>query len=360
MDPEDDDLMADIKAAINPTDASNEPAETPASSSVEQSTSERARDELGRFAPKETNEPEQPREQAPADQKTKPAAEPQGQEAKADPAPETIRPPATWSAEAKAAFINAPRDVQQQMLRAVEDMEKGKQTWETKAEAFNRLDKVIAPHREKWALNGVQEDQAIAQLLAAQNFLERDPVSAIRWLAQSYNLNLEQVFGRPAAHPQGQQPVNVQQAPVIQQLAQQVQTLQQQIANRDLQEQEAHRASMLNEIERFATDPAHMYFENVRAEVAALIRIGDQTNDNRPISERLKEAYTRACRANDTVWKLIQADEDKRAKEALRARDARNAAGSVAGAPGPGRSVQVNAPTDDLEADIRNAMSASR
>lgn len=357
MDIEDDDLTADIKSALQ-SDTTQEPAIEPAPSSSEQS--ERDRDELGRFKAKETQEPEQPQQQAPAEQNTKPAPEPQGVEAKAAPATETIRPPATWSAEAKAAFLNAPRDVQQQMLRAVEDMEKGKQTWETKAESFNRLDKVIAPHREKWALNGVQEDQAIAQLLAAQNLLERDPASAIRWLAQSYNLDLSQLFGRQGAQPQGQQPVSMQQHPVIQQLAQQVQTLQQNIAQRDQQEQDAARNATLKEIERFATDPAHMYFENVRQEVAALIRIGDQSGDSRPIHDRLKEAYTRACRANDSVWNLIQADQDKKAKEALRARDARNASGSVAGAPGPGQAVRTNAPTDDLEADIRSAMAASR
>lgn len=356
-----DDIGADIKAAFT------EHAETPA---VEQKVAEavekpavkvddagRARDEHGRFAPKE--EEAAPVEAAAKEtpKATTTAPDPKAQEAQAVEQPKAIQPPKAWSPEAKAAFLEAPAAVQQAMLKRNEEMEEGQKQWSAKAESFNRLDKVLAPHREKWALNGVSEDQAIAQLIAAQNLLETRPYEAIAYLARISNVDLRRLVAPSQGQPgQGQQQLpDIGQHPLVQQLTQQVQTLTQNLTSRQQAEEEQHRNATLSEIEKFASDPEHIYFENVRPKVAALLRADGLEGKASP-QERLKAAYDEACWATPNVRALMQAAAAKKAADAAKVKDARNASGSVAGAPGPGKSVRAGTSNDDLEDDIRSAM----
>lgn len=362
-----DDIGADLKAAFAEHAEATPTVEAAleAKPAVKIDDAGRTRDEHGKFAPK-TEEAVPAEAAAKKDPKASVEA-PELQAKEGVPAPvekpAAIQPPKTWSPEAKAAFLEAPVTVQQAMLKRNEEMEEGQKQWSTKAESFNRLDKVLAPHRDKWALNGVSEDVAVAQLLAAQTMLDTKPYEAIQYLARSYNVDLRRLVAPSQGQPANGSAVNTQmpdigQHPLVQQLSQQVQTLTQTLAQQQQAEATAHRETTLGEIEKFSTDPEHIYFENVRAKVAALLRADGLEGKASP-QERLKTAYDEACWATPSVRALMQAADAKKKADAAKVKDAKNASGSVAGTPIGGKQARNGASSDDLENDIRAAMHAS-
>ena len=283
---EPDDIGADIAlamkgdepAAIAPAEPilpadTQDPAEETA-----QEKADRVRDEHGRFA-----KAEETAQDAPA----------QAQE----PAKPTILPPRSWTAAAKAKFATLDPDVQQEVLRREGEIDAGKQQWDTKAERYNRLEAAIAPHRDRLTLSGVEESVYIARLAQADKMLTENPYQAIQEVARMYGIDLAQVNGQQfsGGPPQGQP----YQDPQYQTLAQEVQALraerQQEITQRQALEQQSAQA----QIEAFANDPANLYFDNVKPEIAALLQSG--------AAKDLPQAYEMACHARPDIRALLQA-----------------------------------------------------
>lgn len=265
------------------------------------------------------------------------------QSAEPQEAPQTapILPPASWKAEAKHKWDTIPPEVQQEVLRRERDIQDGLAQTQSKAERVNRFDALVAPHKEKLALNGIDEFQAVERLFAAQSYLERDPVNAILYLAQQYGVHPSQLAGQPAGQQGPQAPQYDQ---VLQPILQEVQTLKQTIAAQQQQTENARMMQLKSEIEAFKSDPAHMYFDNVQDEMALLLQAGKATT--------LSDAYDMAVHMHPNIRALVQADQAKKAEakalEAQRAKaaQAKQASGSVSGAPGAGGSVPTN-PNDN-------------
>lgn len=301
---------------------------------------ERERDEKGRFA----------KSSEPGDTKLSEPASPQ---AAAEPsASSAITPPASWRAAAKAEFAKLPPVIQEEVLKREKDIEAGNAQWQAKAERFNRLDAVLAPRRERFQLAGIDETQAVQALFAAQDFLERNPVEGIRYLARQYGVNLAAFAGQTGQAVQ-EPPMH----PVIQQLAAQVQTLQQALSQQQTAQAQAAQSQYASEVEKFSSDPANLYFENVRGDMANLIRAGQASS--------LKDAYEKAIWAHPEIRPiLLQQQVEERARQAqeaarAKARDAKYAAGSVTGSPAPGMSPANSGPAptlrDELKAAFENA-----
>jgi len=300
------------------------------------------RDEAGRFA-KQT-EAAQPK-----------PSEPKTPQAGAEPQPQagTITPPASWSATAKADFAALPQHIQQEVLKREADIEAGKAQWDQKAERFNRLDAILAPRRERFQLAGIDETQAVQALFAAQDYLERDPVNALIYLARQSGVSqqhLLQVLGGP------QQPQQAQLPPQLQPLMQQVQTLSQTVAQQQAQQTQAKLSEHLNQVQAFAADPANIYFENVRARMGKLIRSGD--------AENLSDAYQQACWMDPEIRPLMlrqQTQQQAVAQQAearAKAEAARRASGSVIGSPSPGATPVQGGSSGNLREDIQAAWNA--
>lgn len=385
-----DDLEADIKAAIAsekgdaaPAPAAEpvaavEPAEAAPAQETAAQAEARARDEQGRFAKKEAAEaaakPNEGAEpvKAPAEAKTEGADKP------------ALQPPSHWSPEAKAAFVNAPRPLQEQALKREEEISGKAKEWQGKAEDYNRLERVIAPHRDRLAREGRDPAAAINQLFAFENAMQSNPVSGvteilkvfargnelavINMIAQQNGYQLTQATNQEDAE-QGYRPAQAD--PTVRRLEEQVQQLTQTLTQQQTVAQQQEQQKVLADIQAVATDPKNLYYENLKEKVAAIVSIGDRTGDKRPIKERVQEAYDQACWADPTVRGLIMAEQQRQqqaaAQEAARqkAAAARAASGSITGSPG----VQAGArPTgskvanhgDDIAADIMAAMNAVR
>jgi hypothetical protein len=275
------------------------------------------RDPSGRFA-KATQT------QAPA------APEAQGQAAQPGASAEPIQPPASWSAPAKAAFASLPPIVQSEIAKREADVNRG---FEDRASALKRyepLEQILAPRRDQLAARGVSEVDFVKTLFAASDWIDRDPVSALRELMRQKGVTLQHFGVQPQA---GQQP-QAQLPPQFQTLAREVQTLRSQLSQRDQAEQAQRLQAVQSDIQAFAADSANPYFHNVREDMIALLQSGR--------AKDLKDAYDKAVWANPETRALLQADAAKKAEadrlnaQRTTASGARRAAGSVAGAPGQG------------------------
>jgi hypothetical protein len=259
----------------------------------------------------------------------------QPSEAVADPAAKlAIRAPASWSPAAKATFDKLPPEVQQAVAKREQEIDHGLRRKSEEVKRYEPLEQVLAPRRAQWAAQGMDEVHAVKTLLAAQDLLEKNPMQGLEFLARSYGVNLN------TAQPQGQ-PYQAQPArdshPEIAALKQQLQVLQSQV-------QTAQTAPIVSQIDAFQNDPANLYFENVRDDMAVLLHNGKASD--------LKEAYEMACWMRPDIRPFLQTAQAPAAPVQDKAAQARRAAVSVTGSPGQTRIPKSNGSIED---DIRAA-----
>ena len=343
-----DDIHADILAAIEGQSA---PAPVPTVGDVQTTTPETqsepttsdqlaqaARDEQGRFAPKEKVAPTQ--EKVQLDPATPVLAQ--------EPPSETIPPPHSLKAAVKAAWETYPIEIRQELVRIEQEAQKGKTEWQSKGERLNRIDGLLEPVRDRLTLNGIDDAAYIQALIRADEML-RGPQKeqALAQLAGMYGVNLasgQQVQAQPQQQ-QFQPPAD----PYIQALMQQVQGLQQHLSQQQLREhqqeeqrQAGEQTAILSEVEAFRKD--NLYFDNVKTEMAQLLRSG--------LAPDLKDAYEKACKLHPEVSQLI-ATASVAPKPPAQGRPAL----SVVGSPGaPVLPASPQSPHSDIEDDVRNAI----
>lgn len=263
----------------------------------------------------------------------------QQKEASAEALPPLIAPN-HWTKDGKDGFNALPRNIQEVLLKREKDRERGiqKQLEEINKskKAYGELETFISPHVERWNLNGVQPTQVIQQLVAAQDFLNRNPVEGLKWLAKSYGLDLAQLA--QASVSNGQQASN-QPDP---QIYHEIQTLRAQL--QAIQEEKTNGAinSTISEIESFATEmgangvPLRPYFEDVAEEIGKWIQIVRQSKPDAANRDVLNEAYDRAVWANpDTRNAMLQMQAKAKELELRKKSNAAaNAGKSISGSPG--------------------------
>lgn len=303
-----------------------------------------ARDAHGRFAPKAQPEAAAPGAPAATEQKTEtpPGAEPE----------QAIRVPASIPAALKADFKNLPPAWREAIATLEGSVQTAKADWGQKANRLNRFDELMAPRQERFALAGIDEVTAVQQLLAASDFLDRDPVNALIWLARDRGVNLAQLVqqtnggGQPGQH-------QAQLHPDLQALQGQVQNLQTQLQQRTEADESARKAAAAAEIDTFRSDPKNLYFADVAQQIGHLLATEQAST--------LQEAYDMAIWASPTIRPLLvkeqtaQAQREREAADRAKAQQAQRAAGSVTGAPGA-----ASAPAAGSKGNIRADLEAAR
>lgn len=328
------DLRASLENAFAADDAAPAPvAETPAA---------QPRDESGKFAPK-TDTPAISADQSIPTALAAPAPEAQ---------PEPIRPPASWSAQAKADFATLAPHIQQEVLRRETEVNKGFEERATKLKQWEPLDAVLAPVRSRLAMNGLNDVSYVQALVAADETL-RGPnkVQGLLQLAQQYGIDLRQ-FTQPGQAPQ-QQAFQPQPQPV---------DIQAEIDRRFQEFQNTTQTAQTQaQLDAFAKD--NLYYENVRPAMAAIIQTDPslaQLAATNPV-EALKAAYEQACWASPTVRPLMlkeqaaKTDEANRAAATARVNGARQAAGAITGSPAPGSAPTRSGPAPSIRDTLTEA-----
>jgi hypothetical protein len=281
--PAGDTLDSILDSAIAKAEA---PAETV--ESEEKTASERARDEKGRFAPKDsaakTSEPEQVEAAKTAD--TKPEAQPA--------TVQSVEPPHTWSADDKAKFAQWPRDVQEAVVARYKAMEADYTRKTQEAAEYRRsadpLLNAIKPFEQYLSQVGPSlgrsKEQLITDLLAAEYRLRtgspQEKYAALAQISQQYGIDLAALAG-------GHIP---QVDPAYQQLASKLQAFEEREAQREaqIQQQQAEQARL--QIDTFSTAkddqgrPRYPHFERVRGVMVQSLMSGE--------ARTLEDAYQKA------------------------------------------------------------------
>lgn len=314
----DDDWEADIRATLEgPSEEQPAPVQP---EEQQQAAPERPRDEHGRFKPVDKAEEAEEVEAAPAEEPDKP----------------TILPPRSWTAAAKAKFALLDPDIQQEVLRREKEIDDGKAQWDTKAEQFNRLQKLFDPVRDQLTLSGLDEAAYIRALVQADMMLKRNPQQGLMEVARMYGVQL----------PQGAQPANGYQQPAIdptiQALLQKVGGLEQSLQGWQSQAEERERAQINGEIEAFRSDPANIYFDNVRDKMVQLLEAR--------LAADLPSAYRMACQLDDDVQKAMTI------KPVTPGKPAKPKDISVTGGKGQGSAQKTSNPRNSEEDDVRAAL----
>lgn len=230
-----------------------------------------------------------------------------------EPAKPAIEAPNSWSAEMKAKFPTLPPDAQEYIAQREREAhaaitQKGEQI-----KAFEPIRQTLDQHREVFVKNGVSEAEGISKLIQADRFLESNPTEAIKWLADSYGVDLRQFV---TGNPQQDQSPNSE----VVQLRRELAEIKNSLTARERSEHQAQTATVAQTIEKFASE--NPYFNDVEDELMGLIPVIKAKEPGLNYNEVLKKAYDRAVYANPDVRQRLQADQQKAAEDKRKADEA--------------------------------------
>ena len=206
---------------------------------------------------------------------------------------EALPAPNHWPKDFAAKFEALDAPAQHMFMERYKDLE-GDYTKKTQAiskykKRQDAFDEIMQPFKGDFERAGMDDVGAVRQLLAAHDYLRKDPANAINWLASQYGVDIGAIGNDPALEDEFADPQ-------VKQLQQQVAQLTGFIQNQQTQQQSHEQASTQSFIDQFAAEtdasgnPAHPHFETVRSVMGSLISSGNATD--------LKSAYEAAVYAN--------------------------------------------------------------
>ena len=260
-------------------------------------------------APKPAEEPTSAETDKPAEPATPVSSDPA-------PAPASqTEPPKTWRPEAIAKWATLPPEVQQEVLKREADMFRGLEMYKADAATGKSIQQLLAPYMPMLQAAGLNPLQQIDGLMKAHHLLAtgtpEQKQMLFQRLAQDYGVTLQ---------PPGEAPFV---DPSVAALQTEISALKSQINARSQREEAAVRETLQKELETFAADPAHQYFEEVTTDIAGLLRSG--------AAKDLTDAYEKAVwanpvtRAKEQSRLAAEAEAKRAADEAKRVEEARKA-----------------------------------
>jgi len=287
-----------------------------------------ARDEAGRFAPKEelSTEPEKvvdKVEQAPPS--------------------EQIKVPKYWKPEDQEKFKTLAPDVQKVILSREEETNRVITRQDEERALARQIKEVTAPYKSVIQARGMDEVQATKELFQLYHSLQTaHPAQKAAILYQIGEQTGADFVALANSRNTGTPLVD----PHFAANQQRLQALEMQVSQREYQERQQQESAALSHIDAFRSDPAHSHFEEVKEDMAFLLQHGR--------AQDLKQAYEMAIWSRPDIRSTLTSstqqvtDLQNKAKQKLRA------AASVKGSPG-GVS-QAAAPKDR---SLRDELSAS-
>ncbi|MBY3382197.1 hypothetical protein [Rhizobium laguerreae] len=310
------------------------------------SSTDRQRDEHGRFAPKEADKgtPAAAAVPKPVDA---PAAANAAAVAPQTPAVATEqqsaaaphRVPPGWSAEAKAQFGTLPPEVQAAVAKREQEVDNGFRVLQD----YKGLEEFTPIVRQA----GTTHADVMRKAIDWEQSLIRDPINTVIHIARMAGVNLQALVAGQQDQILQRRPQQAQQQPTPQPVNVEA-TVEQVLRKRDTETQ----------VNAFISDPANVHAEAVLDDMVALISAGRASS--------LKEAYDAACWMRPDIRQQLisqtaQPAPDPNAQRAAAADQARKASRSISGssAPGPSRDATANQQTS-IRDSLRSAMHAAR
>lgn len=226
--------------------------------------------------------------------------------------------PSTWSKEASAKWEGLDPDIKAEILKREQDIFAGLEQYKSRAEIGDRYEGVIAEFRPVLDAEGVDPVELFGNFSANHYLLSRgtpeQKLTIATNLMAHYGIDIEQVQQRlnniPAVNPE------------VEALKAKIAELETGVNTITTERQTQVRATFAQQVEAFAFDPAHPYFEEVSEDIAIFLKSG--------VSKTLEEAYEKAVYANPvtrqkeidrlTAEKLTSAQEQEKIRNDKKAR----------------------------------------
>ena len=252
----------------------------------------------------------------PDDSEKEPADDPMGQGGDADdkPAEEKLaeppagrKPPSSWTKDLHDHYLKAPKELQDYIDLREKQMLEGLGSYKDAATFGKTIRDIVTPHRDLLQQQGVDEVKAVSWLLNAHRQLSTAPEGERRALlgriAKNYGLDIEAPAGTNGAAP-----------PADRALQDRLDRLESTFAARDRAAVEEARSVVASEVDKFASDPAHAYFDEVSDHIARLIKADPGLS--------LADAYEQAVWANPVTREKemarVKTDHEKKLRENAR------------------------------------------
>lgn len=273
--------------------------------------------------------------------------EPEKEEVKKDEEPDKIpdieakKAPSSWRANVREHFNALPPEVQDEILRREGDIHKGIEGYKQDAEYGRGLKNVLSQYENDFSQFGVTAPQAVQNLLQTEKTLRTgtpdQKLAIISSLVQDYGIPIEALVS-----DDGQvRDTAKQQSALMSRISQ----LEQQLHGQASQQRQVVDRETSDIISRFASDPANVYFEDVREEMGRLLSNG--------LANDIKEAYEKATWSRSDIRAVILTQQQKEA-EAQRQKDnaakvaqAKKAAGTTLKTSGVTPNANGNVSLDD-------------
>lgn len=254
----------------------------------------------------------------------------------AAPAPE-FRIPEKWPPQVKerlAAIHAANPEHAQFVLEQYEHFRReSAQAANRVSQTFKQFDDLLAPGRQQRAMKNIDDTTYVRQLIAAGDYLDKNPVDGLRKLAQTYGIDLQQL-ANPEAGGEPEIP------PYVRQTQAELQAIKQYIASQHQQAESHQLQQAASWIESFAAQrdastgqPLYPHFDELLPEIVANVQM--QRDMGQTVDVHV--AYERAKRMNDNVWLKEQTARTKAERDQAEARrlreieDAKRAGFSASG-----------------------------
>ncbi len=264
----------------------------------------------------------------------------------AAPVAEVPPPPRTWKPEVAAKWAAIDPEVRQEILRREENIFQGIEAYKSRAEFGDRFQRTLQPYMQTLQQYNLDPLQQVGNLLQAHHILslgtpEQKQMMFAR-IAADYGINTG--GETPYVDPQ------------VAALQRDLQNLQSRLSSREQSEAANIRAGLQREIETFAADPAHVYFNEVANDIAGLLKSG--------VARDLKDAYERAVWANPVTRSKEQArvaaETAKKSAEEAAARAAAAKKATSANVQSSAKAASGTAPRGTIEDTMQATLAAIR
>lgn len=215
--------------------------------------------------------------------------------------------PSTWSKEAAAKWEGVDPAIKSEILKREQDMFAGIEQYKTRAEIGDRYEGVIAEFKPVLEAEGIDPVELFGNFSANHYLLSRgtpeQKLTIATNLIAHYGIDVGQVSERLSNMKAPD--------PEVAALHARIAELEKGVTTITTRETEATRNQFAQQIEAFASDPAHPYFEEVSEDIAKFLKSGNANS--------LAEAYEKAVYANPVTR---QKEIDRLTAEALSSKEA--------------------------------------
>lgn len=325
---EENTLRDDIIDAIAETkEPQKEVVETP-QEEVADVTPQEGRDEKGRFKSKEAAE---------AVEEAAPVIK-----------PVEVDAPTSLTGAIKAKWKDLPEDVRSEWSKREADIHKMMTSHDGDLRLGREMKDVVMPYMPLIQAEGGTPASAVKDLLNTAYVLRtgtpQQKSHLLQQVARQYGVDLGQ-----------EEQTSVD--PTIQQLQQEIAQLRQSANPQAIRQQlqaQVEEERIVSEVKAFAADSSKKHYEQVKAEMAALLGNGAATN--------MQDAYDRACWANPAIRSTLLAEQTsaEQAKRKTEIESKKKAASSITGSPGitvPNTGVPDRSLREEIRANLRAATS---